>query len=143
MDIPTSQEGGRTMEHAKALVIKFVMLAAVLGIILTGFFGVSFTDSLLISVVLTILAYIAGDLLIFRTTGDRSDQVRRNLIATISDAVLAFLVIWFMGNSLVASDNDIITASLISAIVIAAGEWFFHKYLDSHVFREKQRTDVY
>jgi Kef-type K+ transport system membrane component KefB len=131
------------LEHVKALVIKFVMVAVVLGIILTGFFDVSLTDSLLISVVLTILAYVAGDLLIFRTAGDRSDQGRRNLIATISDAVLAFLVIWFMGNSLIAGDGDIITASIISAIVIAAGEWFFHKYLDSHVFHEKQRTDVY
>ncbi|MCA1042275.1 YndM family protein [Bacillus infantis] len=131
------------MEHVKALIIKFVMIAVVLGIILTGFFDVSLTDSLLISVVLTILAYIAGDLLIFRTTGDRSDQGKRNLIATISDAVLAFLVIWFMGNNLVANDSDIITASIISALVIAAGEWFFHKYLDSHVFGEKHRADAY
>ncbi|MEN8698165.1 YndM family protein [Bacillus infantis] len=131
------------MEHVKAIIIKFVMIAVVLGIILTGFFDISFTDSLLISVVLTILAYIAGDLLIFRTTGDRSDQGKRNLIATISDAVLAFLVIWFMGNNLVANDSDIITASIISAVVIAAGEWFFHKYLDSHVFGEKHRTDAY
>ncbi|MCM3789541.1 YndM family protein [Domibacillus indicus] len=42
------------------------------------------------------------------------------------------------GGSLFINNGDVLTASLISAIAIAAGEWFFHKYLDRHVFDEKR-----
>jgi amino acid transporter len=129
------------MDHLKALVIKFVMILVVLGIILTGIYDGEFEDTLLISLVLTLVAYFLGDLMIFRKAGDdhdrNSDHVKRNIIATISDAVLAFVVIWLMGKSLFTDDGDVVTAALISALIIAAGEWFFHKYLDRHVFDEK------
>ena len=135
------------MNHLKALVIKFLMIAVVLLIILTGIFDVEFGDTLLISLVLTLVAYVLGDLMIFRKTGDRSDHTRandnhsdhtkRNAIATIADIVTAFLVIWLMGEALFADTEDLIMASIISALVIGAGEWFFHKYLDRNVFPEK------
>ncbi|MCJ1909301.1 YndM family protein [Planococcus ruber] len=126
------------MNHVKALAMKFVMIAAVLLIILTLFFDVPFGDTLWISLVLTLVAYVMGDLMIFRKAGDRSDQNKRNAIATVSDIVVAFLVIWLMGEALVSNDVNIITPALISAIVIGGGEWFFHKYLDRSVFPEKQ-----
>ncbi|CEG23517.1 hypothetical protein BN1080_02495 [Planococcus massiliensis] len=125
------------MNHVKALAMKFVMIAAVLLIILTLFFDVPFGDTLWISLVLTLVAYVMGDLMIFRKAGDRSDQNKRNAIATVSDIVVAFLVIWLMGEALVSNDVNIITPALISAIVIGGGEWFFHKYLDRSVFPEK------
>ncbi len=134
------------MDHVKAILIKFVMITIVLGIILTGIYDGEFEDTLLISVVLTIVAYIIGDLFIFRKAGDdrdrNSDHIKRNTIATLSDAVLAFLVIWLMGRELFTNNSDVLIASLISAIVIAAGEWFFHKYLDRHVFDEKKSDDT-
>lgn len=126
------------MNHVKALAMKFVMIAAVLLIILTLFFDVPFVDTLWISLVLTLVAYVMGDLMIFRKAGDRSDQNKRNAIATVSDIVVAFLVIWLMGEALVSNDVNIITPAIISAIVIGGGEWFFHKYLDRSVFPEKQ-----
>lgn len=135
------------MNHLKALVIKFVMIAVVLLIILTGIFDVEFGDTLLISVVLTLVAYVLGDLMVFRKTGDRADHSRadgdrpdhtkRNAIATVSDIVVAFLVIWLMGEMLLANTEDLMTAAIISALVIGGGEWFFHKYLDRNVFPEK------
>lgn len=129
------------MDHVKAILIKFVMIAVVLGIVLTGIFNGEFEDTLLISFVLTIVAYIIGDLFIFRQTGDdqnrHSDHYKRNTIATISDAILAFFVIWLMGRELFTDNSDVLLGSLISALIIAAGEWFFHKYLDKHVFDEK------
>ncbi|MDN7243434.1 YndM family protein [Planococcus sp. N028] len=125
------------MNHVKALIIKFVMIAVVLLIILTGVFKVSFVDTLWISLVLTLVAYAMGDLMIFRKAGDARDQNKRNMIATISDIVVAFLVIWLVGDALIGNNPDIVTASIISAIVIGAGEWFFHKYLDRNVFPEK------
>lgn len=129
------------MEHIKALLIKFIMIAVVLGIVLTGIYDGEFGDTLLISIVLTIAAYILGDLLVFRKTGDdherNADHVKRNTIATISDAVLAFLVVWLMGRTLFTDGGDVLQAAFLSAIIIAAGEWFFHKYLDNQVFDEK------
>ena len=135
------------MNHVKALIMKFLMIAVVLLIILTGFFDVEFGDALLISAILTVVAYALGDLMIFRNVGDRSkrteangvqsDHTKRNAIATISDIVVAFLVIWLMGEVLLADTQNLITAAIISAVVIGAGEWFFHKYLDRNVFPEK------
>ena len=129
------------MEHVKALLIKFVMIAVILGIVLTGIYDGEFGDTLLISIILTIVAYILGDLLVFRKTGDdherNADHVKRNTIATISDAILTFLVVWLMGRELFTNDGDVLQAAFLSAIIIAAGEWFFHKYLDNQVFDEK------
>jgi len=132
------------MDHLKALVIKFVMMAVVLGIVLTGIYDGEFEDTLLISLVLTVLAYVIGDLMIFRKAGDdhdrNADHVKRNTIATISDFVLSFLVIWLMGKALFTDESDVLAGALISALIIAAGEWFFHKYLDRHVFHEKHHN---
>lgn len=125
------------MNHVKALIMKFVMIAAVLLIVLTLLFDVPFMDTIWISLALTVVAYVMGDLMIFRKAGDRSDQNKRNAIATVSDIVVAFLVIWLMGEALVGNDVNIVTPAIISAIVIGGGEWFFHKYLDSSVFPEK------
>lgn len=129
------------MKHVKAILIKFVMIAVVLGIVLTGIFDGEFEDTLLISLVLTVVAYIIGDLFILRKTGEdrdrNADHNKRNTIATVSDAILAFLVVWIMGRNLFTDDSDVLMASIISAVIIAVGEWFFHKYLDKNVFDEK------
>ncbi|PQD94440.1 hypothetical protein CYL18_14605 [Pradoshia eiseniae] len=126
------------MEHLKALLIKFVMLTAVLWIVLTVAFGVSLLNTLLVSAVLTAAAYVLGDLLIFRKSGKDQEHQKRNLIATFSDMVLAFAVIWLMGEALFSNDTNILSASLISAILIAGGEWYFHKYIDKNVFYVKE-----
>jgi hypothetical protein len=106
------------MSYVKALVIKFVAIAVVLLIILTGIFDVEFEKTLLISLVLTMVAYALGDLMIFRKTGkgahrnganhnhadhnhDREDHKKRNRMATIADIVLSFLVIRLLGDALI------------------------------------------
>ena len=126
------------MEHLKAVLIKFVMLTAVLWIVLTVAFEVSFLNTLLVSAVLTAAAYVLGDLLIFRKSGKDQEHQKRNLIATFSDMVMAFAVIWLMGEALFSNDTNILSASLISAILIAGGEWYFHKYIDKNVFYVKE-----
>ncbi|MGD7023733.1 YndM family protein [Rossellomorea vietnamensis] len=123
------------MEHLKALAIKFVMVAVVLGIILTGIYGVPVSDMLIVSVILTLGAYVLGDLLVFKRLN--GEQKKRNVIATMADAGLAFVLLWFLGTAMFP-DHNVIMASLISAIVIAAGEWFFHKYLDNSVFTDNR-----
>ncbi|WP_409252887.1 DUF2512 family protein [Bacillus sp. SCS-153A] len=121
------------LEHVKALAIKFVMITVVLGVILTGIFGVEVADMLTVSLVLTLGAYILGDLMVFKRLN--GDQTKRNTVAVLADAGLAFVLLWFMGTSMFPEQN-VILSSLISAIVLAAGEWFFHKYLDNEIFND-------
>ena len=122
------------MDHIKALAIKFLMIAVVLGIILTGVYDMEFGDTLLISFVLTLLAYVVGDLGIFQNAGSRTDQNKRNIIATVSDVLLAAIVIYFMGQNFMQDNDNVVTAAIVSAVVIGLGEWFFHKYIDKRVF---------
>ncbi|MGC9935027.1 YndM family protein [Priestia aryabhattai] len=130
------------MKHLKALVIKFVMSAVVLGIVLTGIYNYDFSDSMLISLILTFVAYALGDLLVYRNAADDLDYKKRNIIATISDLILSFLVIWIMGASLFGNASPIIQGSIVSAILITIGEWFFHKYLDKHVLNTDNYRDT-
>ncbi|MBM7694527.1 low temperature requirement protein LtrA [Peribacillus deserti] len=129
------------MEHVKALLIKFVMIAVVLGIILSGIFGGELSDTLLISAVLTVLAYVLGDLFIFRGTRNDTEYSKRNMVATISDMVLTFIVVWLMGNALFTDTEQTLLGALLSAIAVGAGEWFFHKYLANNVFNERHRHE--
>ena len=98
------------MKHMKNLAIKFISILAVLFIILGIFYDMSFGNVLWISVVLTLVSYLIGDLLIFRKTN--------NTMATISDFAIAFLVIWLMGENLTYGDSLIMPA-LIAAAGIA------------------------
>ena len=129
------------MQHAKALAIKFVMILAVLTFIHTIIFDGAFTDTLIISAVLTVAAYVLGDLMIFRKAGNdanpNNDHYKRNIIGTSSDLVVAFLIIWVLGELLFTNDMNIVGSAVISALIIGLGEWVFHIYLDKNVFPEK------
>ncbi len=113
------------MKHIYALVIKFIMITVVTGIILGSLAALNFTDILYISAAVTIVAYIIGDLLILSATN--------NTVATISDAVLALVVI-YMFNLLWNTNVISLSDALITALVIGLGEWFFHKYVARKVF---------
>ncbi|MGN1401929.1 MAG: DUF2512 family protein [Bacillus sp. (in: firmicutes)] len=118
------------------------MVTVILGIILTGIYNGAFADTLLISVILTVVAYIVGDIFIFRLLN--VEQVKRNMIATVSDLVLAFLVIFLLGELVFADEGPVLLAAIFSALIIAVGEWFYHIYLDTLFFRrngyEQERT---
>ncbi|MFS0560467.1 YndM family protein [Terribacillus sp. 179-K 1B1 HS] len=134
------------MKHVKALVIKFIMILAVLWIVFTLMFNTEFSDTLLMSVVLTIAAYVIGDLLILSRAGDRSkpdgDFKKRNTIATVSDAILTFIVLWALGEALLNPDDNVVLASLISTVVIGIGEWFFHRYVNNQVIEDHNAQTV-
>jgi len=121
------------VEHVRALIVKFIMCTVFLWIILGLFYGVGFGDIVAIGVILTIVAYLLGDLFILPTFG--------NIAATIADFVLAFIVIWLLGAALIDVPIPLVTASFISALVIAAGEWFFHRYMDNQVIGDKNRKN--
>ena len=54
------------------------------------------------------------------------------------DLVLAFLGIWLLSSLLIPQDVPIVAASIISAIVIAVGEWFFHIYMKRRVLHQAE-----
>jgi len=81
-----------------------------------------------------VVSYVIGDLFILRRTN--------NIIATLADLGLAFLVIRFMGDALANGDNgDMFTMSLIAAIGVALFEYAFHKYVANRVLNENQSRE--
>ena len=80
------------MKHIKPLAIKFISSLVLLSVILGLFFDMSFGNIFLITLVLGVVSYVIGDLFILRRTN--------NIIATLADLGLAFLVIRFMSESL-------------------------------------------
>ncbi|MDC3423283.1 YndM family protein [Aquibacillus sp. 3ASR75-11] len=121
------------MEHVKALTIKFVMITAMLAIVLGLFYGVGFGDIVAIGLILTIAAYLIGDLLTLPALG--------NVSATLADFGLAFFGTWILGALFIEARIPLISASFISAIAIAVGEVFFHRYMKDHVLDDKRQKD--
>jgi hypothetical protein len=116
------------MKHMTALLIKFVMISVILEIALNLMTNLTFGDTLYIAAIVTILAYIIGDLLILPTTN--------NTVATVADAVLALATIYtfnFIWGVRYISFLD----ALIAAAVLGLGEWFFHKYVEDNVFHKR------
>ncbi|KAB7707217.1 DUF2512 family protein [Bacillus aerolatus] len=116
------------MEHTKALLIKFVMCTAAVWVILGLFYGVDFGEVLTISILLTIAAYIIGDLFILPRFG--------NVAATIADFGLAYFGIWIFGSMIINENISLGWASFWTAGVIAIAEIFFHNYLANRIFDE-------
>ncbi|KYD05698.1 DUF2512 family protein [Bacillus atrophaeus] len=113
------------MVHVKALAIKGIMTIIVLYLVLGLGFNFTFGDTLLMTIVLGVVSYLLGDLYVLPKWN--------NMIATVADFGLAFLVVWLMGMplSMGLSPGMLALAALIAAIVMAIGEYFFHFYMMS------------
>lgn len=109
------------------------MCTAIVWIVFGFFYGVDFNEILTISVIVTLNAYAIGDLLLLRYFN--------NAIATASDFVLSFLIIWFLASLTIEAVIPIVTASFISALLISTGEWFFHNYLEHQLFQHNTKND--
>ncbi|MCY8934218.1 YndM family protein [Bacillus atrophaeus] len=113
------------MVHVKALAIKGIMTLIVLYLVLGLGFNFTFGDTLLMTIVLGVVSYLLGDLYVLPKWN--------NMIATVADFGLAFLVVWLMGMplSMGLSPGMLALAALFTAIVMAIGEYFFHFYMMS------------
>ncbi|WP_158591816.1 YndM family protein [Oceanobacillus halophilus] len=122
------------MRHMKALAIKFIFTAVVLYSLLTIFEAASLTEILLISLLVTGIAYLIGDLVILRRFS--------NLVATIADFGLAFAAIWLFSSFFIYAASPIVTVSAFSAFFLAISEALFHIYMNEKVFeKEDDRRD--
>lgn len=118
------------MKHIKAIIIKFVATLILLFIILGLIFGISFTNVVFISLILSVTSYLVGDIGIVSRTN--------NTLAIISDFALAFIIIWFLTAALTYENGTpLFIMSLFSSAAIAILEMFFHKYVSSSTFEHE------
>ncbi|WP_060679051.1 YndM family protein [Virgibacillus halodenitrificans] len=127
------------MEHWKAVFMKFIMCTGILGLVLGLFFGVSFPNIFILSVLLTVVSYIVGDVYLLPRF--------ENWGATLFDFILAFVAIYLLGSFLFEMEIPLVTASLVSSAFLAVGEYFFHKYmanqvLDGHAIRSGEEKEL-
>lgn len=108
------------MNHFKLFAVKFIGSLLVLYLILSVGYGMTFGNVFLITLVLS-LGYIGDAFLLPRLN---------NTFGTIGDFVFAFLVIYFIGVTLITIPEWFM-ASLIAAIGIGVFEYFFHKYVQN------------
>ena len=112
------------MRHISALLIKVVMTSIIFSIVLSVMTDLTFADILYVSATVTILTYVICDLLILSITN--------NVVATIADVALALATIYAF-NFIWEVRNISFTDSLITALMLGVGEWFFNKYVEHNV----------
>lgn len=117
------------MKHMKALAIKLLATITVLAIILGVFYGVSIMNFLIISVLLTAISYVIGDLFLLPRL--------ENWGAVLADYGLSFFSILFLGHYLFAYTIPLLTAAGVTSLFVAGTEYFFHQYMATRVFTER------
>ncbi|MEC5425961.1 YndM family protein [Virgibacillus sp. C22-A2] len=118
------------MEHVKALAIKFIAFFVVVFSVFVIFSSATITSLFWISILLTGVSYVIGDLLILRRYG--------NLTATIADFPLAFIILWALGGLFIGAGFPLITASLFAAVFITACEPFIHAFIINSFANERK-----
>lgn len=120
------------MRHVKALGIKFIFTAIVVYSLFGIFYNASMIRLFWISLLVTGVAYIIGDLFILRKFG--------HIAAVIADFGLAFLSIWVLANLVIEVTNQTVIAAVFAAVFVAVCESIFHIYLKEQVFNEPDLT---
>jgi hypothetical protein len=104
------------------------MITLVLVILLTMFNGYPLLNTIFLSLLITGLAYVIGDLLIL--------QRANNTVSTVADIGLCTLKIWVLAPFILGAAVPF-SLAFISALLIGGGEWFFHKYMAGTVLDEE------
>ncbi|HHU19427.1 MAG TPA: DUF2512 family protein [Bacilli bacterium] len=120
------------MEHVKLIMIKyfatFVLLYLVLGIA----YGLTTSQIFFVSLI-SLALYFLGDLFILDQTN--------NFIATFSDVVINFIVIYLL-LGVVGFAGDRLIAAFISSIVLGFYEIFFHLYVTEEFSYEHEPISI-
>jgi hypothetical protein len=111
---------GIPMKNLTNLMIKTILVLAVLFILIPIFGKSTWTQTIITGLILVAISYLVGDMWILPKFG--------NLVAVLADLGLGALVVWSMARAL---PQFILTTAGVwtIAVVLAAGEWFFHLYL--------------
>ncbi|WP_067724783.1 YndM family protein [Oceanobacillus damuensis] len=117
------------MRHLKALGIKFVITSIVLFSILPIFLTAGLGEILFMSILLTGIAYLIGDLFLLSRFG--------YFIAAAADFALVTLSVWILSIVFIGNGPSILAAALSTGFGIAISEAIFHIYM-----KEKVLTDT-
>ena len=103
-------------------IIKLILNGIIVVPSLMWFAGASLLSSVMAAFVLSVIAYFLGDQMVLRFSN--------NLVATIADAVLAYVYFWIVS----AVMNWPLSRSEILSIVVLLGvvEFIYHQYLIRH-----------
>ncbi|WP_042221076.1 YndM family protein [Oceanobacillus manasiensis] len=121
------------MNHIKPIAIKVIAALVLLFVVLGLVYEMPFGDVLFITLTLGVVSYLIGDLFILPRTN--------NTVASISDFVLAFALIFMMSEGLEPTGEWMVPA-LISSIGVAAFEAFFHKYVSRQLENDSSTSNV-
>lgn len=122
------------MNHIKALFIKFLLCLAVVWLVLGVYYNIDFGHVLSLSIILTVTSYIIGDLYLLERI--------ENWGATIADLLLAVFVVWLYSINFIDENFSVLSAAGLVGLFLAAGEWFFHKYVDKHILHYRRYSDL-
>jgi hypothetical protein len=112
------------VKHISALVVKFLMTAFILEVALLLLSDLSFGQILFLSLIITIISYLIGDMVLLPATN--------NAVATIADMILNTIIVYLF--NFILNINDItFIAALISGILLGVGEFYFHKIIDRSI----------
>lgn len=118
------------MKHMTALIIKFIIVAVVLVIILGVFTNLSTRQILFVSLAITAVTYLIGDLLIL--------TVFNNAVAAVADAGMCWLIIYL--SNYVWTDRSVsLLSALSAAVLIGIGEIFLHIYIEKNILHHPPR----
>ncbi len=108
------------MKNLVNLVLKFAFTYLVLFIMIPILGKSTWTQTIVLGLILGLLSYIIGDMWILPKFG--------NIVAIIADLGLSALVVWLMMKGL---PHFVLTSGGVwsIAVVLAIGEWLFHRYL--------------
>ncbi|WP_027409772.1 YndM family protein [Anoxybacteroides tepidamans] len=118
------------MRHVIPLLIKFALWGTVLFSIFT-IFNAPLSFILIITLATAVASYVLGDIFVLPRTG--------NWIASIADLFLSFGLIWFFSYLLIQPTANMAYASFYAALAVAAGEPFFHLFMENRIFDGRMR----
>ncbi|MBE4906902.1 YndM family protein [Bacillus luteolus] len=113
------------MKHLKALGIKFIFTSIILLSVFGIYYNSTVLEILMISALVTGVAYVIGDLFILPRLG--------NMVASLADMGLAFLSIWGLSLLFINPPDRLALASLFAAVFIMLAEALFHAYMENKV----------
>ncbi|KEF36745.1 Protein of unknown function (DUF2512) [Schinkia azotoformans MEV2011] len=110
--------------------IKFVTCIVAYAVALDLFFDATWADIISFSLLTTVVSYSLGDRILLPRIG--------NMNAIIADFLLSYSIVWAFGSVLLNSYLQIAWGSIISAVIITAGEYFVHRILLKSILEENK-----
>lgn len=119
------------MKHIVAFTMKFIMALVLLEITLSLMTALTVVQILLIALAVTLVSYVMIDMLVLAFSN--------NIVATLCEAILAFLTIYVV-SYWISHHFTAVGTAVASAVILAAAGWFFHKYTMNAFYSNRRKA---